>query len=81
MLVLSRRPCQRVVLPELEISISVVSVQGQVVRLGIEAPPAISVFREEVLLSMDQEHSQRRAPRRFRASESLALHCRMSGSE
>jgi sRNA-binding carbon storage regulator CsrA len=33
-----------------------------VVRLGIEAPQAIPVFREEVLIAMDLEHSHRRSP-------------------
>jgi carbon storage regulator CsrA len=49
MLVLSRRLNERIVLPGLGITIEVVAVKPGVVRLGIEAPPDVPVFREEVL--------------------------------
>ena len=81
MLVLSRKPGQRVVLPDQEVIINVVSVHGQVVRLGIEAPPDVSIFREEVLIAMDFEHSQRRSLGRFRTSEKFAQHFSVSASE
>src|ERR1700682_1142401 len=57
MLVLSRRPCESIVFPELNISLTAVSVRGQVVRIGIEAPPCVSVFREEVLHPTYHEQS------------------------
>jgi carbon storage regulator CsrA len=56
MLVLSRRPSESIVFPELNISLTIVSVRGQVARIGIEAPPSVSIFREEVLLRANHEH-------------------------
>jgi carbon storage regulator CsrA len=49
MLVLSRRLHEKVLFPNLGITIQVVSVQSGVVRIGIEAPPAVRVLREELL--------------------------------
>ncbi len=49
MLVLSRRLGEKIVLPGLDITVQVVSVQGGVVRIGIEAPRDVKVYREEVL--------------------------------
>lgn len=47
MLVLSRRPGQKIVIGN-EITIEVVSVSGEGVRLGISAPGSVSVHRFEV---------------------------------
>jgi carbon storage regulator len=49
MLVLSRKPGQRVVVPHCELTVTIVSIQGDKVRLGFSAPPEISVLREEIL--------------------------------
>jgi carbon storage regulator len=49
MLVLSRRATQKIVLPELGITITVVAVKGGVVRVGIDAPAQVTVLREELL--------------------------------
>ena len=49
MLVLSRRQGQRVHFPTLGISVEVVQIKGQAIRLGIQAPPDIPVLREELL--------------------------------
>lgn len=48
MLVLSRRRDEKIVIND-NIVITVVEVRGDKVRLGIDAPAAISVHREEVL--------------------------------
>jgi len=48
MLVLSRKLYQKVLLPTVDVSIKVVDIRGGVVRLGIEAPPEVTVLREEV---------------------------------
>lgn len=47
MLVLSRKKNERIVIGD-EISITVVEVRGDKVRLGVEAPREIPVHREEV---------------------------------
>ncbi|HEY1603369.1 MAG TPA: carbon storage regulator CsrA [Pirellulales bacterium] len=48
MLVLSRKKGESVVIDG-DIKITVLSVQGQTIRLGIEAPRETPVFRSEVL--------------------------------
>jgi carbon storage regulator CsrA len=48
-LVLTRRPHEKIVLPGLGVTIQVVSIKGGSVRLGIEAPPDVQVMREELL--------------------------------
>jgi carbon storage regulator CsrA len=48
MLVLSRRPTEKVVFPNLGISVQVIRLGGNVVRLGIDAPAEIPVLREEL---------------------------------
>jgi carbon storage regulator CsrA len=49
MLVLSRKAHEKVLFPGLDASVEVVSVKGNVVRLGIEAPPSLTVLRAELL--------------------------------
>jgi carbon storage regulator len=48
MLVLSRKPGERIVMPSLELALTVISVEGNRVRLGIVAPKKIAVHREEI---------------------------------
>jgi carbon storage regulator len=48
MLVLSRRTGERIVLPGCDVSIVVLQVSGNRVRLGVEAPPNTPVHRAEV---------------------------------
>jgi carbon storage regulator len=48
-LVLSRRLGEKIVLPGLDITLQVVSVKGNAVRLGVEAPPDVKVVREELV--------------------------------
>ena len=49
MLVLTRRPHEKIVLPGLHVTLEVVAVKGGVVRIGIEAPPDVRVLREELV--------------------------------
>lgn len=53
MLVLSRRQGQRIFFPTLATTIEVVRLQGNTVRLGIQAPDDVPVFREEIAGSVD----------------------------
>jgi two-component system, OmpR family, response regulator len=48
MLVLSRRLNQRIVFPGFKASVQIVGLQSGIVRLGIDAPPEVTVLREEV---------------------------------
>jgi carbon storage regulator CsrA len=48
MLVLSRRVNEKLVFPDIGAAVQVVSVRGNSVRLGIHAPPGITVLREEI---------------------------------
>jgi CheY-like chemotaxis protein/sRNA-binding carbon storage regulator CsrA len=49
MLVLSRRPGQKVVFPSLGIAIEVLRTSGAVTRLGVEAPDSVPVLRDELV--------------------------------
>jgi carbon storage regulator len=48
MLVLARRLHEKIIMPSLDITIQVVALHGNMVRLGIEAPRDVGIFREEV---------------------------------
>ena len=48
MLVLSRKPGEVIVLPQREITITVIDIQPTRVRLDINAPPDVDIHREEI---------------------------------
>jgi carbon storage regulator len=48
MLVLSRRIGEQIVVPDVDVVFTVVSVHGGQVRLGVSAPAEVAVYREEV---------------------------------
>jgi carbon storage regulator len=54
MLILTRRPGERVVIGD-DILVTVMGVSGHTVRLGIEAPQGISIYREEIWLAVKEE--------------------------
>lgn len=54
MLVLSRRPNEKLLFPGIQTSVQVVSIKAGVVRLGIDAPDDVAVFRQEVLERMPE---------------------------
>jgi carbon storage regulator len=54
MLVLTRRTRQSIMIGD-EIELSVLSVSGEKVRLGIEAPGTVPIFRKEVYLRIQDE--------------------------
>lgn len=55
MLVLSRRPDEKVVFPNLGIKVHVLRSTRNTVRLGIEAPREVAIFRDEVAPAADEE--------------------------
>ncbi len=56
MLVLTRKSNQSIMIGD-EIEISVLAIMGEKVRIGIEAPRQVPVFRKEVYLEIQQERS------------------------
>ena len=56
MLVLTRKSNQSIMIGD-EIEISVLSIMGEKVRIGIQAPRDIPVFRKEVYLEIQREGS------------------------
>jgi carbon storage regulator len=48
MLVLSRRIGERIVVPDCAVTVTVLDVRGDTVRLGVSAPADVAVHREEV---------------------------------
>ncbi|GAC1324344.1 MAG: carbon storage regulator CsrA [Thermoleophilaceae bacterium] len=56
MLVLTRKSNQSIMIGD-EIEVSVLAIMGEKVRIGIEAPRSIPVFRKEVYLEIQQDVS------------------------
>jgi carbon storage regulator len=48
MLVLSRKLGEKVVVPDCDLEITVLAVEGNRIRLGISAPAEVGVYRQEV---------------------------------
>lgn len=57
MLVLSRRVNEKIKVGE-DIEIIVVAVSGDTVRLGIKAPPAVKILRNEVYEEVQQQNRE-----------------------
>jgi carbon storage regulator len=55
MLVLSRKRGQRIVVPQCQLAVTVLAVEGSHVRLGVCAPNEIAVHREEVWHEIRQQ--------------------------
>jgi len=55
MLVLSRKPGERIVLPGCEVTITVTAISNNRVCIGISAPPHVEVHRAEVWKRVCQE--------------------------
>ncbi|GAA0368105.1 carbon storage regulator CsrA [Bacillus horti] len=57
MLVLTRRKGESIVVDDC-IEIAVISVEGDTIKLGIEAPKSISIYRKEIYLQIQKENEQ-----------------------
>jgi len=68
MLVLTRKSNQSIMIGD-DIEVSVLSIMGEKVRIGIQAPRNVPVFRKEVYLEIQQE--QVGAPATGSPSESV----------
>ena len=61
MLVLSRRAGESVVLGE-DITVTVLEVRGDVVRVGIDAPRSLKVHRAELIAELEESNRQAASP-------------------
>jgi carbon storage regulator len=59
MLILTRRVGETVVIGD-QITVTVVDVKGNQIRLGIQAPKEIPVHREEVYVRLNEEKARQR---------------------
>jgi len=57
MLILSRRPGESLIIGD-NVTINVLGIQGNQVRLGIEAPREVTVHREEIYARIQAEKDQ-----------------------
>jgi carbon storage regulator len=70
MLVLTRKSNQSIMIGD-DIEVSVLSIMGEKVRIGIQAPRDIPVFRKEVYLEIQQENAAESAGARDQVDEAL----------
>ena len=61
MLVLSRREGESVVIGE-HVTVSVLEVRGDVVRIGIDAPRSVAVHRAELLVQLEESNKEAASP-------------------
>ena len=73
MLVLTRKSNQSIMIGD-EIEVSVLAIMGEKVRIGIQAPRTIPVFRKEVYLEIQQERAREMAGSDVRTEVDRALH-------
>jgi len=59
MLVLTRKSNQSIMIGD-GIEVSVLAIMGEKVRIGIEAPREVPVFRKEVYLEIQQDRAEER---------------------
>ena len=57
MLVLTRKSNQSIMIGD-EIEVSVLAIMGEKVRIGIQAPRSVPVFRKEVYLEIQQDRAE-----------------------
>ena len=70
MLVLTRKSNQSIMIGD-DIEVSVLSIMGEKVRIGIQAPRDIPVFRKEVYLEIQQENMAAGASARAEVDDAL----------
>ncbi|CAI6081270.1 Translational regulator CsrA [Paenibacillus sp. JJ-100] len=61
MLILSRNKGQKIIVND-DIVISILDVSGDQVRIGIEAPSHISIYREEIYKAIQQQNEMAASP-------------------
>jgi carbon storage regulator CsrA len=66
MLVLSRKADQKIVFPNLGVSLKLISVRGNLAKIGIEAPKDLAILREELADSSEAAEGAPYVPRELR---------------
>ena len=61
MLVLTRKSNQSIMIGD-DIEVSVLAIMGEKVRVGIEAPRSVPVFRKEVYIEIQQDRGESEDP-------------------
>ncbi|MEK3696700.1 carbon storage regulator CsrA [Paenibacillus sp. FSL R10-2199] len=61
MLVLTRKKGESIIIQD-NIEITILSVEGDIVKVGINAPKHVDIFREEVYLSIKEVNKESAAP-------------------
>jgi carbon storage regulator len=72
-LVLTRKSNQSIMIGE-DVEVSVLSVMGEKVRIGIQAPQDVPVFRMEIYLEIHRKDGEDATAKDVRAEVSDALH-------
>ncbi|MGI8714132.1 MAG: carbon storage regulator CsrA [Solirubrobacteraceae bacterium] len=72
MLVLTRKSNQSIMIGD-DIEVSVLAIMGEKVRIGIQAPRDVPVFRKEVYLEIQLERSGEADPKDAREEVDAAL--------
>ncbi len=72
MLVLTRKSNQSIMIGD-DIEVSVLAIVGEKVRIGIQAPRDVPVFRKEVYLEIQDEHRDGKEPAEVVAEVEAAL--------
>jgi carbon storage regulator len=70
MLVLTRKSNQSIMIGD-DIEVSVLAIMGEKVRIGIQAPREVPVFRKEVYLEIQQERGNEATTARDEVDEAL----------
>ena len=70
MLVLTRKSNQSIMIGD-DIEVSVLAIMGEKVRIGIQAPRSIPVFRKEVYLEIQSEREEEPGKAKAEVDEAL----------
>ncbi len=57
MLVLSRKKGERIIIGE-NIEVTIIDIQGDVIKLGIDAPKEVSIYRQELWLEIKKANEE-----------------------
>jgi carbon storage regulator len=59
MLVLSRKLGERILVPHTDLTVTVIAIDGNTVKLGINAPTDVGIYREELWRKVCAERARR----------------------